>query len=338
MRMTTLCYIEKDDSYLMLHRTKKDKDINKGKWIGVGGHFLDRESPEECLYREVLEETGLHLTSWRFRGIITFLSEDYPTEYMCLYTADAFTGDLIECDEGDLKWIKKDELMQLNLWEGDRIFLSYLLKDYPFFSMKLRYEGDELKECMVDGKHFSSVEEAENWGDWDRENQEVKEDCYDIGSLVEHTIEDVKIQYDIGEQIQIKSVMEESVPKRLSGDAGKIGQVISKLLQNSIFFVSKKKKNEGEILVHIWGEHVSYATWIYIEIKDNGVGMTKEQLNNVKNYLKDGDTRLMESKEGLGIGLSIITYLVKLMSGTIEVMSKEGEGTRFLVNLPQLEA
>ena len=151
MRMTTLCYIEKDESYLMLHRTKKEQDINEGKWIGVGGHFLERESPEECLVREVFEETGLTLTSWKFRGIITFLSENYPTEYMCLYTSDSFTGNLIECDEGDLKWIRKEELMDLNLWEGDKIFLNYLLKNHPFFSMKLRYVGDDLKECVVDG-------------------------------------------------------------------------------------------------------------------------------------------------------------------------------------------
>ena len=120
--LTTLCYIEKDGSYLMLHRVKKDKDVNKDKWIGVGGHFEKNESPEECLLREVKEETGLTLTSWKFRGILTFIAEGWPMEYICLFTADGFTGELKACDEGTLEWVKKEDVFKLNLWEGDKIF------------------------------------------------------------------------------------------------------------------------------------------------------------------------------------------------------------------------
>ena len=110
--LTTLCYIEKDGSYLMLHRVKKDKDVNKDKWIGVGGHFEKNESPEECLLREVKEETGLTLTSWKFRGILTFIAEGWPMEYICLFTADGFTGELKACDEGTLEWVKKRRCVQ----------------------------------------------------------------------------------------------------------------------------------------------------------------------------------------------------------------------------------
>ena len=149
--MTTLCYIEAEDSYLMLHRVSKKNDVNKDKWIGVGGHFEEGESPEECLLREVREETGLTLTSWRFRGIVTFTQEDYGTEYMCLYTADGFKGELKECAEGVLEWIKKDELLKLNLWKGDLIFLKLLKDDMPFFSLKLSYRGDELTDAVLDG-------------------------------------------------------------------------------------------------------------------------------------------------------------------------------------------
>ncbi len=149
--LTTLCYIEKDDCYLMLHRIKKENDINKDKWIGIGGHFEDRESPEECLLREVKEETGLTLTSYRFRGIVTFVTETGLFEYMCLYTADGFEGELLDCDEGTLEWVPKSKLKELNLWQGDYIFLRLLEEREEFFSLKLVYEGDVLQEALLDG-------------------------------------------------------------------------------------------------------------------------------------------------------------------------------------------
>lgn len=148
--LTTLCYIERDNKYLMMHRVKKENDINKDKWIGVGGHFEENESPEECLLREVKEETGLTLLSYRFRGLITFISDRWDTEYMCLYTADEYEGELIaECSEGTLEWVDKQRLRELNLWEGDYIFLDLLEKRQDFFSLKLRYEGNELKEVFL---------------------------------------------------------------------------------------------------------------------------------------------------------------------------------------------
>lgn len=150
--MTTLCYIERDGQYLMLYRNKKEKDINKGKWIGVGGHGEGTESPEECLLREVKEETGLTLTSYRFRGLITFVPGNGDVEYMCLYTADGFRGELKECDEGELKWVKKSVIGELNLWEGDKIFMELLRMDSPFFSLKLEYDGDKLIRAALDGR------------------------------------------------------------------------------------------------------------------------------------------------------------------------------------------
>ena len=151
---TTLCYIEKDESYLMLHRVKKEKDINKDKWIGVGGHFEEGESPEECLLREVREETGLELTSFRLRGIVTFTTDIYPTEYMFLYTADAYEGEITECNEGNLEWVKKREVYQLPVWEGDKVFFRLLEEEIPVFSLKLRYEGDNLVETVLNGKRM----------------------------------------------------------------------------------------------------------------------------------------------------------------------------------------
>ncbi|MBO5178696.1 MAG: 8-oxo-dGTP diphosphatase [Lachnospiraceae bacterium] len=151
---TTLCYIEKDDSYLMLHRVKKEKDINKDKWIGVGGHFENGESPEECLLREVWEETGLKLTSFRLRGIVTFSTDVYPTEYMFLYTADGYEGEITECNEGNLEWVKKREVYQLPVWEGDKVFFRLLEEEIPVFSLKLRYEGDNLVETVLNGKRM----------------------------------------------------------------------------------------------------------------------------------------------------------------------------------------
>ncbi|MCD8021204.1 MAG: 8-oxo-dGTP diphosphatase [Clostridiales bacterium] len=149
---TTLCYIEKEDSYLMLHRIAKKVDINKDKWIGVGGKFEDKESPEECLLREVKEETGVTLTSYRLRGIVTFVSDRWVTEYMFLYTANAYEGEIQACNEGTLEWVPKKDLYRLRLWEGDKIFLKLIAENAPFFSLKLSYEGDELVYAALDGK------------------------------------------------------------------------------------------------------------------------------------------------------------------------------------------
>jgi 8-oxo-dGTP diphosphatase len=146
VKLTTLCYIEKDEQYLMLHRIKKENDLNHDKWIGIGGKFEADETPEECLLREAKEETGYTLTEYRFRGIITFLSDEWETEYMHLYTATGFTGEPVPCDEGELVWVPKKELETLTLWEGDKIFLELLQEDAPFFSLKLRYEGEHLAE------------------------------------------------------------------------------------------------------------------------------------------------------------------------------------------------
>ena len=151
MKNTSLCYIERDNQYLMLHRIKKEHDENAGKWIGVGGKFEEGESPEDCMLREVKEETGLSLLSWRFRGIITFSYGSWETEYMHLFTADSFSGQLIDCDEGVLKWVDKDELLSLPLWEGDKVFLKLLKTDCPFFSLKLCYddEGNLQKSVLI---------------------------------------------------------------------------------------------------------------------------------------------------------------------------------------------
>ena len=152
---TTLCYITRGDEVLMLHRVKKQNDLNHDKWIGLGGKFEDRESPEDCVIREVLEETGLRLTSWRYRGIVTFVSNLYPTEWMHLFTADGFEGEMTECDEGELVWIPRDRLAELPQWEGDRIFLRLLEEDAPFFSLKLCYEGDTLREAVLNGQKLN---------------------------------------------------------------------------------------------------------------------------------------------------------------------------------------
>lgn len=151
MKMTTLCYIEKDDCYLMLHRTTKKQDMNKDKWIGVGGHMESGESPEECMLREVLEETGLTLTEYKFRGIITFHSSGYEAEYMCLFTSNRFEGELIDCDEGTLEWVPKKRIPTLNLWEGDKLMFQLMDLRQDFFSLKLSYDGDQLVSASVDG-------------------------------------------------------------------------------------------------------------------------------------------------------------------------------------------
>lgn len=154
--MSTLCYIERDGKYLMLHRTRKKNDINKDKWIGVGGHFEQDESPEECVIREVREETGYTLTAWRFRGIVTFVSGDSVTEYMHLFTADGFTGEAAECDEGQLEWVAIRDIPKLNLWEGDRIFLRLLAENAPFFSLKLVYDGNgRLVRAALNGERLA---------------------------------------------------------------------------------------------------------------------------------------------------------------------------------------
>ena len=150
--LTTLCYIERDNQYLMMHRIKKEKDVNKDKWVGIGGHFEENESPEECLLRETKEETGLILTSYALRGVITFISDKWQTEYMFLYTADGFQGEIGSCSEGRLEWIDKSDVYHLPIWEGDKIFFRLLEENRPFFSLKLRYEGENLVEAVLDGE------------------------------------------------------------------------------------------------------------------------------------------------------------------------------------------
>lgn len=153
--LSTLCYMERDHAYLMLHRVTKKNDINKDKWIGVGGHFEKEESPEDCLLREVREETGYTLTSWRFRGIVTFISGDGVTEYMHLFTADGWTGEPVPCSEGVLEWVDIDRIGTLELWEGDRIFLRLLREEQPFFSLKLTYDGHGgLTGAVLNGKNL----------------------------------------------------------------------------------------------------------------------------------------------------------------------------------------
>lgn len=149
---STLCYITRGNDVLMLHRVKKENDINRDKWIGIGGKFEENESPDDCLLREAKEETGLTLTSWRCRGIVTFLNSQCEGEYMYLFTADGFAGDLKVCDEGDLQWVSRDFLDSLPKWEGDKIFLDLLWQDAPFFLLTLRYSGDKLIEAILDGK------------------------------------------------------------------------------------------------------------------------------------------------------------------------------------------
>ena len=156
MLNTTLCYITQGDKVLMLHRVKKDNDINKDKWIGIGGKFLEGESPDQCLLREAKEETGLTLTSWKCRGVVTFLNDCCEGEYMYLFTADGFEGQLSQCDEGELCWVERAFLDSLPQWEGDKIFLDLLWNDAPFFLLTLRYSGDRLIEATLDGKRLKT--------------------------------------------------------------------------------------------------------------------------------------------------------------------------------------
>ncbi|MBO5953178.1 MAG: 8-oxo-dGTP diphosphatase [Oscillospiraceae bacterium] len=161
MMQTTLCYITRDDQVLMLHRVKKQNDINKDKWIGIGGKLEHGESPDECLLREAREETGLTLTGWRMRGIVTFCQGD-TAESMYLFTCDSFTGSLKACDEGELQWVSRDFLDSLPQWEGDRIFLKLLWQDSPFFLLKLCYEEDRLCRAVLDGRELTKDEKG-NW-------------------------------------------------------------------------------------------------------------------------------------------------------------------------------
>ena len=150
MKNTTLCYLEHGGCYLMLHRTKKEQDENAGKWVGVGGKLEPGESPDACLVREVKEETGLTLTSYKFRGLVTFVNNEYESELMCVFTADRYTGELIECNEGQLCWVDKTKVPELPAWEGDKVFLDLLLSgEERFFSVKLQYEGDRLVEKKI---------------------------------------------------------------------------------------------------------------------------------------------------------------------------------------------
>ena len=152
MKNTSLCYLEQDGKYLMLHRVKKAVDENRDKWIGIGGKFEEGESPEDCLLRETKEETGLTLTDYRYRGLVTFVSDRWGTEQMHLFTAGGFSGALRECDEGVLEWIPRERLLSLPMWEGDRIFLDLLERNEPFFSLKLVYRGERLERAVLNGK------------------------------------------------------------------------------------------------------------------------------------------------------------------------------------------
>lgn len=154
MKNTSLCYIEQKGCYLLLHRTKKENDVNKDKWVGIGGKFEENESPEDCLLREVQEETGLRLTHWRYCGIVTFVSDRWEGEYMHLFHADGFAGELRDCDEGTLEWVSKEQFSALPQWEGDKIFLRLMEEKIPFFSLKLRYEGDRLVSAILNGKEL----------------------------------------------------------------------------------------------------------------------------------------------------------------------------------------
>ncbi|MBO5248788.1 MAG: 8-oxo-dGTP diphosphatase [Clostridia bacterium] len=152
MKNTTLCYLYRDDEVLLLHRVKKAHDLNEGMWVGIGGHFEENESPEECALREVREETGLTMTEFRYRGIVTFVSDRYEGEYMHLFTATKTTGTLNEdCNEGILQWVKKERFAELPQWEGDKIFLKLLDDNVPFFSLKLEYVGNVLKKATLNG-------------------------------------------------------------------------------------------------------------------------------------------------------------------------------------------
>ncbi len=160
MRQTTLCYIEKDGKFLMMHRNRKKNDVNHDKWVGIGGGFEEGESPEDCLLREAKEETGLILTEYRYCGIVTFVSDRWENEHMHLFCATGFSGEIKECDEGTLEWIDRDTLFSLPMWEGDAIFLDLMEKRVPFFSLKLTYCGEELTEAVLNGKKIKEKKDV----------------------------------------------------------------------------------------------------------------------------------------------------------------------------------
>lgn len=157
MRNTTLCYIEKDGCYLMLHRIKKENDVNKDKWIAIGGGFEENESPEDCAAREILEETGLTVNSLKYCGIVTFVSDKYEGEHMHLFKTDDYGGKLCDCDEGVLTWVKKEDIPSLPQWEGDRIFFELMEENAPFFSLKLMYSGNKLISAFLNGKQIKGA-------------------------------------------------------------------------------------------------------------------------------------------------------------------------------------
>ena len=157
MLNSTLCYITRGNEVLMLHRVKKKNDVNKDKWIGIGGKFEAEESPDECLLRECREETGLRLTSWQCRGVVTFLQEGGEGEYMYLFTAEEFEGNLHDCPEGDLQWVSREFLYRLPMWEGDRIFLDLLWRNAPFFLLTLRYRGEVLTQAVLNGEEIHRI-------------------------------------------------------------------------------------------------------------------------------------------------------------------------------------
>ena len=159
MKNTTLCHIERDGKYLMLHRVKKKNDLNQDKWVGIGGKFEDKESPEQCNRREVLEETGLTLHSAEYRGIVTFVSDKWETELMHIFTSSDFSGEVTECDEGTLEWIDIKDIYSLPLWVGDKIFLKLIENSsYPFFSLRLEYKGEELVSAILNDKNLDFKE------------------------------------------------------------------------------------------------------------------------------------------------------------------------------------
>ena len=154
MQNTSLCYIEREGCYLLLHRVKREHDVNRDKWVGIGGHFEENESPEECVCREALEETGLRLERPRYCGLVTFVSDRWEGEYMHLFHARDFSGSLRDCDEGVLEWVPKERVRQLPPWEGDKIFLELMEREAPFFSLKLRYRGETLEEAVLNGERL----------------------------------------------------------------------------------------------------------------------------------------------------------------------------------------